>query len=184
MLTVCDPTSEPEVLLEHLVDDLDFLSFDVLIPDATHEDAHPSIAPYYVRLFDLWLDEYADRGVRIRILDGMIRALAGQWSCIESIGFGPVGAATVCTDGAVEVQDVCRIAGSGSTASPVNVLTHEIDAIQRDELGVRSGARRSTSRRCAGSVRGRWRAAAGISRRGGRPRAASTTRARIATTCR
>jgi uncharacterized protein len=134
VLTVCDPSSSPEALLAHLVDELDVRGFDVLIPDATHEDHPAPIAPYYTRLFDLWLDRYADRGVHIRFLEGTIRALAGYWSRIESIGYGPVGSATVCTDGAVEVQDVCRIAGDGSTVSPVNVLTHELDAIRDDPL--------------------------------------------------
>ena len=40
----------------------------------------------------------------------------------------------VVTDGSIEVHDVVRIVGDGSTASPVNVLTHELDDIRQDPL--------------------------------------------------
>jgi uncharacterized protein len=134
LLTVCDPSSSPRRLLEHVIDELGFLTFDVLIPDATHEDRPAAIAGYYTELFDLWYEHYAAQGVRVRLFDGAIRALAGYWSGLESIGYGPVGAVTVCTDGAIEVQDVCRIAGDGSTSSPLNVLTDDLDVIRDDPL--------------------------------------------------
>ena len=72
--------------------------------------------------------------MHIRFIDTAIRALSGSWSGVESIGYGPVGAVTLCTDGSIEVHDVVRIVGDGSTASPVNVLTHELDDIRQDPL--------------------------------------------------
>jgi uncharacterized protein len=142
VLSVCDPGSAPDALFSHLVDELDVRGFDVLIPDATHEDHPASVARFYQGLFDAWWRRFgegvpADDGngeVRIRFFDGAIRALAGYWSGIESVGYGPVESATVCTDGAIEVQDVCRIAGDGSTVSPLNVLTDDLDDIRADRL--------------------------------------------------
>jgi uncharacterized protein len=51
---------------------------------------------------------------------------------VDSIGFGPITIVTLATDGSVEVQDVCRIAGDGANASPVSVLTHDLDAMVDD----------------------------------------------------
>jgi uncharacterized protein len=137
ILAVCDPTSSPLDLLRHLVDELGCVELDVLIPDATHDDPAPAIGAvgrWYRSLFDVWWESYAVSGVHIRFIDAAIRALSGSWSGVESIGYGPVGAVTLCTDGSIEVHDVVRIVGDGSTASPVNVLTHELDDIRQDPL--------------------------------------------------
>ena len=39
--------------------------FDILPPDATHADNPPPIDDYFIRLFDVWFDKYAELGVDI-----------------------------------------------------------------------------------------------------------------------
>jgi uncharacterized protein len=132
VLAVCDPESDPAELLHHLVDDLEVLHFDVLVPDARHGDNPPSIANYYKRLFDLWFDDYSSRGVRVRFLEAAVRGLFGAPGGVDAIGFGPVTIVTLTTDGSIEVHDVCRIAEDGSNNSPVSVLTHDLDDMLED----------------------------------------------------
>ncbi|HEY2302546.1 MAG TPA: radical SAM protein [Acidimicrobiales bacterium] len=134
VLAVCDPLSDPAELMTYFVDVLGLTNFDVLVPDARHGDQPASIARYYTGLFDLWFDRYADRGVRVRWLEAAVRGLLGGWSGVDSIGYGPITIVTLLTDGSIQVQDVCRIAGDGSIVSPVNVLSHPLEAIHDDPL--------------------------------------------------
>jgi uncharacterized protein len=132
VLAVCDPSTNARLILRHLVDELGVDGLDILVPDATHEDRPASIAPFYRGLFDLWLEEYADRGVRIRLIDSMLQGLLGQPSDSQSIGYGPVTTVTLLTDGTLEALDVCRIAGSGVTGGRWNILSHDLEEIVRD----------------------------------------------------
>ncbi len=102
VLAVCDPASDPCLVADHLVDELGIDQFDILVPDATHEQAPPSIASYYIRLFDHWFDDLAPRGVRIRYLESIVAGLAGYESHSESIGYGPNLHFTMLTDGSLE----------------------------------------------------------------------------------
>jgi uncharacterized protein len=130
ILCVVDPVQDPAALLDYFVDDLSVFDLDLLIPDATHEDHVPSIALFLIGLFDHWHDHAASRGVRVRFLDAVIRGLAGRWSGVESIGYGPVGAVTVTTDGQIEAHDVCRIAGNDVVSSTLNVRNDDLDAVR------------------------------------------------------
>ncbi len=132
VLAVCDPTQEPRLVTDYFVQELHIQEFDILVPDATHEDHTVSIADYYKRLFDIWLDELAPRGVRIRYLDSLIAGLAGYESHSESIGYGPNLHFTMLTDGSLEALDTVRIAGPGITNSCLNILTDEIQDLVRD----------------------------------------------------
>lgn len=134
VLAVCDPSSDPKVICDFLVDEMRFGSFDVLVPDATHEDKPTSIATYYRRMFDLWLTDYGERGVTIRYLDNMIHGLLGGESHSESIGYGPTATVTLLTDGSLEPLDVLRVAGNGFTRTCINILTHELQDAQTDPL--------------------------------------------------
>ncbi len=133
VLAVCDPTTDPEELASFFVDDLG-VDFDVLVPDATHEDAPPSIAAYYTKLFDLWYDRYAARGVRIRFLDSVSRGLLGIPTRSESIGYGAITTMTMLTDGSLEALDILRTARFNITRSEINVLTHELQDIELDPV--------------------------------------------------
>jgi len=132
ILAVCDPLGRPEELLAAFADRLGIREFDVLVPDATHEDRVPSIRAYFTRLFDLWLDEYSQRGVRIRFLDNLLRASLGRESSTEAIGYGPISTLTMLSDGSLEPLDVLRIAGGAAARSAYNVLEHELQEVQHD----------------------------------------------------
>jgi uncharacterized protein len=132
LISVCNPASDPERVLSYVVDELGIRQFDILPPDATHADNPPPIADYYIKLFDVWFDKYAARGVRISTLDAMVQGLVGNLSVSDTIGFGPIDTVTLMTDGSLEPLDVLRIAGNGSTASNSNVRANALQDVQAD----------------------------------------------------
>src|SRR5262249_32646415 len=123
-----------ERVVQFMVDELGIDEFDILPPDATHLDKPPQIADYFIKLFDVWFDKYAARGVRISTLDAMIRGLVGQLSVSDTIGLGPIDTVTLMPDGSLEALDVLRIAGDGSTASKTHVRTNAIKDVQNDPV--------------------------------------------------
>lgn len=126
VLAVCDPHADPAELFDFFVNGLQVRHFDVLMPDATHEDAAPpSIAPYYKRLFDAW---YESEDVRLRALQELADGLLG----IDARK--PVTLVTMLTDGSLEPNDVLRTAGDASTRTRVNIFEHDFHAIQADPL--------------------------------------------------
>jgi uncharacterized protein len=134
LISVCNPSTDPERIVAYIVEELGILHFDILPPDATHSDNPPPIADYFIRLFDVWFDRYAERGVRISTLDAMIRGLTGHLSASDTIGLGPIYTVTLMTDGALEALDVLRIAGAGSTASNANVRDNALQDVQNDPI--------------------------------------------------
>jgi uncharacterized protein len=134
LISVCNPSTDPERIVAYIVEELGILHFDILPPDANHSDNPPPIADYFIRLFDVWFDRYAERGVRISTLDAMIRGLTGHLSASDTIGLGPIYTVTLMTDGALEALDVLRIAGAGSTASNANVRDNALQDVQDDPV--------------------------------------------------
>jgi uncharacterized protein len=134
LISVCNPSTDPERIVAYIVDELGILHFDILPPDATHSDNPPPIADYFIKLFDVWFDRYAEGGVRISTLDAMIRGLTGHLSASDTIGLGPIYTVTLMTDGALEALDVLRIAGAGSTASNANVRDNALQDVQNDPI--------------------------------------------------
>ena len=134
LISVCNPATDPEKVLAFVVNELGFTEFDILPPDATHIDNPPPIADYFIKLFDVWLDKYAARGVRIATLDAMIRGLVGKLSLSDTIGLGPIETVTLMTDGSLEPLDVLRITGDGATASKLNVRSNAINDVRTDPI--------------------------------------------------
>ncbi|HEY6255867.1 MAG TPA: radical SAM protein [Xanthobacteraceae bacterium] len=132
ILAVCDPEGEPAELCRAFVDTLGIKNFDVLIPDATHDDTVISIERYYTKLFDLWFDDYSRRGIGIRFIENMLRGTVGLRSTTEAIGYGPITTLTMLTDGSLEPLDVLRIAGHGATRTHYNVRAHQFQDVQGD----------------------------------------------------
>lgn len=132
VLAVCNPLADPEDLCRFFVDVLQIRRFDVLVPDATHEDQVLSIENYYNKLFDLWFDKYAEMGVEIRFVQNLVRSLLGLGSTTKAIGYGPLTILTLSTDGALEPLDVLRIAGDGLTRTAYNVRTHHFQEAKGD----------------------------------------------------
>lgn len=132
LISVCNPHTDPECILSYVVDELGITHFDILPPDATHLDRPPPIGDYFIKLFDVWFDNYAARGVRISTLDAMIRGLSGNFSVSDTVGLGPIETVTLMPDGALEPLDVLRIAGDGSTRTDISVLKHALQDIDDD----------------------------------------------------
>jgi uncharacterized protein len=133
VIAVCDPESDPEAVAGHIVNELAISNFDILPPDATHEDKPKSIASYYKSLFDYWDKELGPRGVEIRIISAMVQGLfTGQVSS-DSIGFGPVHTVTLLTDGSLEALDVLRIARPGITKTGYTIFANDLQDVARDK---------------------------------------------------
>jgi uncharacterized protein len=132
IIAVCNPGEDPVEVFEFFVNQLGIRKFDILMPDATHDEpAPPSIAPYYKRLFDTW---YQHEDVRIRIIENLVGGLLGISSSTHSIGHKPITTVTMLTDGSLEPLEVLRIAGDGATQTRVNIFEHDLHAIQDDPL--------------------------------------------------
>ena len=134
IISVCNPVQDPAIVLKHLVDSLHVSTFDILPPDITHDDLRVPIAAYYTRLFDAWYPEYANRGIRVRILSGFLEGLFSAEPMTDSIGYGPVHTITMLTDGSLEPLDVLRIAGTGSTRTQLHIRTHTFQDVMTDPV--------------------------------------------------
>lgn len=134
LISVCNPGTDPEKVLDFVVNELGYTHFDILPPDATHADHPPPIDDYFIRLFDAWFDKYAAHGVNIDTLDAMIRGLVGQLSLSDTIGLGPIDTITLMPDGSLEPLDVLRIAGNGSTATKTHVSSNAIKDVHNDPV--------------------------------------------------
>lgn len=132
VIAVCNPHEDPERTFQFFAEELGFKEFDILMPDATHDEPPPpSIARYYKGLFDAW---YRAGDVYIRIIDSLVGGLLGVETQTHSVGHKPITTVCMLTDGSLEPLDVLRIAGDGCTKTQVNVFDHDLHAIQADPL--------------------------------------------------
>jgi uncharacterized protein len=132
VLTVCNPSVDPEAIVEHFVSVLGVRQFDILLPDATHENGYRSVSQFYIRLFDIWHRRFARDGVEIRILKSIVATLLGGASYGEDFGSGPIDVVTMLTDGSLEPLDVLRIAGHDRTRTHTSILTHQLQDVALD----------------------------------------------------
>lgn len=132
LIVVCNPTTDPERVVSYVVEELGIKHFDILPPDANHNDNPPPIDGYFIKLFDVWYDKYAAQGVRISTLDAMIQGLFGEVSISDTIGLGPIDTVTLMPDGSLEPLDVLRIAGDQSTRTDSSVQKNPLQAVQND----------------------------------------------------
>src|SRR5690606_38688531 len=97
VIAVCNPHDDPAATLQFFVEELGLKNFDILMPDATHDEPPPpSVARYYKGLFDAW---YAAGDVYVRIIDSAVAGLLGLDSNTDSIGLAPITTVCVLTDG-------------------------------------------------------------------------------------
>lgn len=134
ILGVCLPQYDPENLLNVFVNELKISSFDILIPDYTHEDVVPSIAEYYCKIFDLWYDKYAALNVEIRIFKSIIDSLLGSTPIIDKMGYSPLTTLVLMPDGTLEANDTLKVINHGFTTSQFNIFDHSLDSIVKDSI--------------------------------------------------
>jgi len=135
VLAVFDPEANPKEAIEHLTGTLGLKSFDILIPDATHDDPIVApIGPSYVEMFDIWRARDGAAGFDFRLFRNIVSALMGFGSRSESVGLAPVTTSTMLTDGSLEPLDILRIAGEGHTATAFNIFEHQLDDVRQSPL--------------------------------------------------
>lgn len=133
VLAVCSPESSPDAIVRHFVEDLQIGRFDILIPQANHDKPPKiSIAPFYIRLFDIWLEDQQKDEVDIRISRAHAVGVLGGITHLESIGYGLQQTTAVLTDGSLEPLDVLRFAHTGHTQTKVDIFSHGIQDVVSD----------------------------------------------------
>lgn len=134
VLAVANPTADPEEVVSFFVDTVGVRSFDLLVPDATHDDEPASIADFYRGLFDIWYDRAPDQRISIRFIESVAKGLVGVPSGSESIGYGPITTVTMLTDGSLEPLDVLRTARTNITKTSLNILRNSFDDVHADPM--------------------------------------------------
>ncbi len=135
ILSVFDPEVDPAKAISHITETLKIKSFDILIPDATHDDEVVApIAEAYIAMFDSWRSRSENEGYDFRLCRNIVSALVGLDSSSESVGLAPVTTSTLLTDGSLEPLDILRIAGDGHTATAYNIFDHDLDDVRKSPL--------------------------------------------------
>ncbi|PTA68635.1 radical SAM protein [Deinococcus arcticus] len=132
VLCVIDPAVSGTATYHHLrglgVDRMDFL-----LPLDHNWDAPPpqpgAYAAYLVPIFDAWWAEN-NPNVLVRMFFDIMKLLLGARQHIDSLGGAPVNIAVVETDGSLEPLDALRACRDGLTLTGLNVLEHELWALQ------------------------------------------------------
>lgn len=120
-------------MARHFVEDLRLNHFDVLIPHHTYDGGRaPSIADFYISLFDYVVASKCD--LRVRVIDSIIRVILGLPPRSTAVGLSPLTAVTIASDGEIQPEDGLRSMGDGSMHTGLNVLTHEINAVRAHPL--------------------------------------------------
>jgi uncharacterized protein len=131
-LSVCNPAFPARDYVDFFAE-AGITRYDIMFPDATLDDQPVSVAPFYRELFDLWLEaNRSEANVEIRTVVDMVMGLVGGDSMSEGFGNQPTELCTVMTDGNVEVHDVLRIAGDGSTATGFNLFDNALEDIKAE----------------------------------------------------
>lgn len=136
ILCVAQAECSPRRLLETVVHEFNVSSFDVLIPDSTHsidEKNVPKISRFYRELFDIWIDEYLDKGVKIRIFKNIMRLLLGFSSSVQTVGLGGVGTTMIMPDGKIEPLDVLHYLGKYSEETGASIFDSELQSVVETE---------------------------------------------------
>lgn len=133
ILAVCQPQEDPELICEHFVNFLKIKNFDILIPNNNHDDVYNNqvkpISDFYIRLFDLWMNKYRAKGVKIRIVNAFIKALLAKKTNISGIGFSPVDAIAITPSGEIGPLDALRINGTDQITTELTVFNNELEEV-------------------------------------------------------
>ncbi len=89
ILSVIDPTNDPELIYDHLITSLGITGLDFLWPDFTHDrlPPHPAIkyGEFITEIFKIW-SKRDEPKVRIRFLNSYLQIFLGGSSLIYGIG--------------------------------------------------------------------------------------------------
>ena len=139
VIAVIDPDQDPRDFYNFMTRELGIRTFNVLLPDANHENYHQYVAhppamfgDFLTGLFDAWWNDAPER-ITIPFFLSLLRKLVIGRTISESVGAFTAPSIVVETDGAIQAHDVLRM----NTPAHVyggNVLTDEIDQIFTDSV--------------------------------------------------
>jgi len=135
IISVCSPQSDPTALIEAIKKNFDAKYLDVLIPDMNHTNLNEieSVADYYIRLFDIWLDQYQSHKLLITIINSFVLSILGVIKGSGHMGLAPQDSVIINTDGNIGPHDALAIAGRDKIKTDTNVFTHALQDIYQDE---------------------------------------------------
>jgi uncharacterized protein len=137
-LSVINLNADPCETLEHLIA-LGFERMDFLFPDNNYQnfpDGKTSLqsteyGDWLIKMFDYWF-KLNNPLIKIRVFDLIIGMLLGISQGIDAIGGNPVKIAVIETDGEIEPLDVLKSTVNGLTKTGYNVLTNDIDHLEKN----------------------------------------------------
>ncbi|MDB9786955.1 radical SAM protein [Bacteriovoracaceae bacterium] len=133
ILCVSDVTKDPKTICDFLVNELKVINFDLLIPNFTVDDGEKGIvkhiAPFYMKLFDLWYDELGAKGITIRYLESLAKTVLGIPGGMQGMGQATLATLEVLPDGSIEPHDVLRIGGNQNVNTQLNVKNNEFEEV-------------------------------------------------------
>jgi len=139
LISVIDPDQDPREFYAFMTRDLGARIFNVLLPDANHDNyaryvAHPvsKFSEFLTGLFDAWWRDDPAR-ITIPFFLSLVRKIMLDTTHSESIGAFAAPSIVVETDGSIQAHDVLRMNTPGH-AYAANVLTDEIDALFGDAV--------------------------------------------------
>lgn len=143
ILTVIDPTIDPVLVYEHLVE-LGPRSVDLLLPEATHDKppAHlPTVDNTSSSLYGDWLLRFFEcwstgdvAPFRVRRFDLIIETVLGLRPPLDHVDAHRNEVLVIETDGGIEPVDVLKVCRPGITSTEMNVHSHSLDSAFQNEL--------------------------------------------------
>ena len=132
ILSVANLESDPQETLDFLVNQMNIKSFDLLVPDTTH-DTPPlnSYSEYFIGLYEEWKLKYA-KTVEIRSIKSFLSAVLGVGSSVETVGLGPSNLFVVDSDGSYAQHDVLKICKGFDWGLSKNLEEDSIQSLLQD----------------------------------------------------
>ncbi|MER9474368.1 radical SAM protein [Mesorhizobium sp. M0520] len=133
IISVIDPTEDPEEYYSWLKNDLAASYVSVLPPDANHDniDEHyhfsiDQMSNYLISLFEIWWN--STDNISIRLYENIVTMLLGGHSNAELVGSTGATTVVIDIDGDIQIHDVARTCEE-SQDPRINVHTSSIDSI-------------------------------------------------------
>jgi uncharacterized protein len=111
VLSVIDPSKDPELIFNHFIKDLELNGLDFLWPDFTHDNPPPYPAKMYgvfiSKILQMWV-AHGDPNVRVRFVDSYVRMFLGKEGIIYGEGANSVPAYPIFvirSDGEISPSD-------------------------------------------------------------------------------
>lgn len=137
VLAVWNPKQDATELYTLIVQQLGIKSFDVLMPDATHDNVaflnRKGLEKFLCEIFDLWINE-PQREVVVRIVASAFAMLVGGKSLLSTFGANTSTAITVDTDGEVRLDDQLRSCAHEFSRTLLSVSTSSFKDFKRTPL--------------------------------------------------